>query len=125
VREAEKLARGLERERLPWSSAHAQMIRASVDAARGKTRQAAEGLLTAAGRYAASDMRLHAAAARRRAGLLLGGDEGRALVEAADALFEDVGARNPAAFSSVYCPASYPLDAGSATPPPPTGSEPR
>jgi serine/threonine protein kinase len=102
--EAERRARRLERERVPWAMAHAQCIRAGIAAGRGD-RTKAHALVTAAARgYEAADMRLYAAAARRRSGELLGGDEGRARIAAADRWMTDQGVRRPTRITAMYAP---------------------
>jgi hypothetical protein len=70
-------ARRLEKERMPWASALAQLIRAAAAAARHQNEAAAAQYRKAAELLDLVDMRLFAAAARHRAGELLGGDEGR------------------------------------------------
>jgi serine/threonine protein kinase len=77
-------AQQLERAGLPWAAALAANLRAGIEARRDPAR-AAELLATAAERFAERGLLLHAAAARRRRGLLVGGDEGRALVDGAEA----------------------------------------
>ena len=51
------------------------------------------------------------AAARRRRGILLGGEEGRALVLAADAFFQEQGARDPGRLAAVLVPSAAPAPA--------------
>ncbi len=80
---AERDARALWREKVPWAQALAQLLHAGVAARRGG-RRAAELLRDGAERCDAAAMRLFAAAARRRLGELQGGEEGRALIEKAD-----------------------------------------
>ena len=55
-------------------------------------------------------MALYAAAARRCRGVLLGGEEGRVLVEAADAWMRDERIRNPERMTAMLAPGS--MDAG-------------
>jgi hypothetical protein len=49
-------------------------------------------------------MSAHTAAARRRLGQLVGGDQGRELIEAADAWMTGQGVRNPVRMTRVYAP---------------------
>ena len=58
----------------------------------------------AAALFQAQEMGLHAAVARRRQGVLLGGDEGRALVAEADAWMAGQQVRNPARLAAVLAP---------------------
>ena len=61
-------------------------------------------LAEALARSEAAHMGLFAAAARRRLGGLLGGDEGRALVAEADAWMASQGIRNPARMAAMLAP---------------------
>jgi tetratricopeptide (TPR) repeat protein len=102
---AQRCARALEKERVPWAQAHATMLRAGLASLDGDLAGALALLDGAASRYDLADMPLHAASARRRLGLLLGGNSGRALVEAADALFSSQGVNDPGRFAAMYAPA--------------------
>jgi len=86
LRAAEGEAAGLEGERVSaWASPLAKVIRAGVAAVRGDEARSVDALRDAATGFAAADMLLHASAVRRQLGALLGGDEGRALVDDAEA----------------------------------------
>ncbi len=102
---AERDARRLEREAMPWSRALACPIRAGVAAARGDRSRSATLFADAVIRLEAVDMNLYAAASRRRLGELLGGDEGRAHVERADSWMKQQTIRNPARMAEVFAPA--------------------
>jgi len=54
--------------------------------------------------FAASDMALYAATARRRLGEILGGDRGGALVNQADDWLSKQQIRNPAAVANLMVP---------------------
>ena len=105
LRAAERDARRLDREGMPWSRALACPIRAGVAAARGDRSQAATLFAEAVTRLEAVDMNLYAAASRRRLGEILGGDEGRAHVERADSWMMQQTIRNPARMADVFAPA--------------------
>jgi tetratricopeptide (TPR) repeat protein len=79
LRVAEREARLIEREAMPWSNPLAELIRASVAALRGDTREAVGRLASAEAGFDAVDESLHAAVARARRGELLGGPEGEKL----------------------------------------------
>jgi serine/threonine protein kinase len=94
LRRADQDASRLERERAPWATALAALVRGSVRATAGD-RDAAIDMLAAAERALCDGAMAHyAAAARYRRGQLLAGDEGRALVTAASAWFTDQGVVN-------------------------------
>jgi MoxR-like ATPase len=99
-------ARRLEGERLPWAAALARLLRASETAGHGDKPRAREQSMDAASALTVSDMRLYAAVTRRRAGELAGGEEGRALVEKADAFMTGQMVRNPDRFAALTIPLS-------------------
>lgn len=100
LRDAKKLAS----ERLGLASAFARLLEAGAAAARGDVGAARVRLRRAIEACDAVDMALHATAARRRLGALLGGDEGRALVTAADASLERQGVKRPDRFAAMLAP---------------------
>ncbi|MBW2526888.1 MAG: serine/threonine-protein kinase PknK [Deltaproteobacteria bacterium] len=83
-----KLARHDEKrlrsERVPWATAFSLLTQAGIAHRCGHSGVALERLAESAEAFEAIDMALHAAAARRHRGVLLGDDEGAALVESAD-----------------------------------------
>jgi hypothetical protein len=58
-------------------------------------------------RFAAIDVALYAAAARRRRGELLGGDEGRELIASADAAMRAQNVVNPARMTAALVPGHW------------------
>ena len=104
LRVAEKSARRLDRQQLPWTSALAQLIKAGVASVRGDAVRAERLLADAAERFESADMDLFAASARRHLGQLRGGDEGRALVEQADAWMRTQSIVNPSRMASCLAP---------------------
>ncbi len=104
VRSAERDARSLRRSRWELGSALASALDAGAAALRGDVDRAARELDAGGRGFAALDMRLHAAAADRHAGTLRGGDEGRALVERADAWMAAQGIVSPATMASMIIP---------------------
>jgi serine/threonine protein kinase len=101
---AERDVRLVERERMPWSDALAELAQAGIAEMRGQADRSVALLTTAATRLAAADMPLAAACARRRLGRLLGGENGREMVEAADAWMAGQRVRNPARMTQLYAP---------------------
>jgi len=104
LRLAEKSARRLDHQQLPWTSALAQLIKAGVAAVRGDAGRAGGLLADAAKRFETEDMGLFAASARRQLGQLRGGDEGRELIEQADAWMRAQSIRNPSRMASCLAP---------------------
>jgi hypothetical protein len=101
---AEEDASRIEREQTPWGDGLAGLVRAGIASAR-RERDRALGLAAGAERdLSAADMALHAAVARRRRGELLGGAQGAALVEAADAWMSERLVRNPERITRMLAP---------------------
>ena len=105
--QAARDARGIERERAHWGEPLAQLLRAGLAAARGDRPSALALASSAEQALHAADMEHYAAAARRRRGALLGGDEGRTLVESADAWMWGQGIRNPARMTAMLVPGAW------------------
>jgi len=97
-------ARRLESAATPWSQASARLVRAALAWNRGDDVVAADLLTEAAGRFDAIPMALCAAAARRRLGVLIGGDRGAELVTAADTWMRGQEVRDPVRMTEVYAP---------------------
>jgi serine/threonine protein kinase len=104
LRMAARDARRLERQKVPWVSAWAQLIRAGIASVEGNEDGARRLLSEAAAAFDAADMRLWAAAARRRLGQLQGGDEGHSLIEHANRWMTDQGVRRPDRIAAMYAP---------------------
>ncbi|WP_437304645.1 serine/threonine-protein kinase [Sorangium sp. So ce388] len=101
---AERDARRLEREPAPIARAAASLIHATAAAQRGRTGGALGYIEEAIAGYEAAGMALHAAAARRRRGVLAGGDEGRRQVAEADAHMAAEGIAKPERWAAMYAP---------------------
>jgi eukaryotic-like serine/threonine-protein kinase len=104
---ATRAVRRLEREQMPWGQALAQLVRASVAATGGAVEQAVTRLLAAETGFAAADMALHAAIARRLRGQLTGGEEGRALVHTADTWMAAQHIRNADRLTAMLAPGTW------------------
>jgi hypothetical protein len=101
----------MEKEKMPWSTAEAQLTRAgAVVAARGDDARAIALLRSAVAGLDGAGMQLYAAASRRCLGKMLGGDEGRALIDAADAWMREEGIAAPARVTAVLAPGFSRLD---------------
>jgi hypothetical protein len=104
LRDAERHAGKLLHERIPFGVACGCAVRAGVAAARGRVEEAVALLVEAEQRFTTAEMGLHAAAARRRRGELLGGAEGAALIAAADAWMSEHGIKNAARMAASLLP---------------------
>jgi serine/threonine protein kinase len=104
LRAAEGYARQLDRQRVPWASAHALSTRAGAAMVRGDFADARRQLIAAVDAFENISMGLYAAAARRHLGKLVGGDEGHALIAHADAWMIDQGISNPAQMAASIAP---------------------
>jgi serine/threonine protein kinase len=104
LRAARRDARRIEREHLPWSQPLAERIGAALAAAGGDEFEAAELLKRAAAGFEAADMGLFAAAARRRQGQILGGEQGSSLIAQADGWMERQQIGNPRRMTAMYMP---------------------
>ena len=107
IAEARRVARRLERERMPWTAALAALVIAAVENAEGNR----AGTLTALreGRDASerAGMSMHTAAANHRLGQLVGGDEGDALVRSAREVLAGEGIRNASRWIEIYLPGAW------------------
>jgi len=101
---AERQARKIESEPAPSSMAHMHYIRAAIASSLGDETRALKLLDNAAEAFKAIDMFSYAAAMRRRRGELLGGDEGRALVQEANNWMASQGIQNPTRMTAMYAP---------------------
>ncbi len=101
---AEADARRLEGTNLAVAAALARLFRAGVASGRGDEASARELLGRAIENLEMISMHSYAAAARWRLGELLGGQEGRALVDQADSWMRSQGIRNPARMAAMHAP---------------------
>jgi serine/threonine protein kinase len=104
LRQAERQARAVEREGLPWGDTLALLIRAACAAGRRDDARAV-ALLEQAGReLERGDMSLFAAAARRRQGMLMDSEAGQQLMREADATMSARGVARPEAVARMLAP---------------------
>ena len=102
IRAAARDARVLTRSKVPYIRALGALVDAGVWHARGDLTRAAEGLRQAALRSDEAEMPLHGEGARWELGRILGGDEGAALVAAAERALRTEAVRDPAAFIATF-----------------------
>src|SRR5262249_8873517 len=100
----ERDAGRLEREKRPDCQALARVIRAAVAWQRRRPESAVELLGQAIRQFETLGMQANAAAARRRLGQPVGGDEGGDLIAAADAWMTGEGVRDSVRMTRVYAP---------------------
>jgi hypothetical protein len=104
LREARHWTRVLWSKRMTWTAPLASILEAGVALASGERTKAESALHAAAEGAKAGDMALHGAAARHELGLLMGGDEGAAVVRAANDAMISLGVRVPARFAPMLVP---------------------
>ena len=95
VKEAERIAALLAKEQASWAIAESQMIRAGLAEWHGDRPKAIELLDVASRTLESLQLGQIVPAARRQQGVLMGGERGRALIEAADAQMFAQGCRAP------------------------------
>jgi serine/threonine protein kinase/tetratricopeptide (TPR) repeat protein len=104
LRQAERDAARLTRERMPCPTASATMIRGGLAAYAGDRGRAQELLERAARMFHDCNMNLCAMAVRRRLGELRGGEEGQGLVSQADGWMTGQTVQNPPAMTALFLP---------------------
>jgi eukaryotic-like serine/threonine-protein kinase len=104
VKEAERLARAIERENMLWSDPLACVVRAVLASLREDHTAAAARLSDAIAGFDRAGMALHAAAARWRLGQISGGPESADLIAKASGDMTGQGIRNPARMVRMLAP---------------------
>jgi hypothetical protein len=104
LRVAEKIARRIAKEKMPWADPFAALIRAAVASAKNDQQQAVSLLSEAMDGFDLADMTLYAVASRRRLGQVMGGERGAELLAAANQWMEDQEVRNPAMMTHMLAP---------------------
>ncbi len=105
--EARKLARDLEKEDMGWTAPFAAILSAGVASVEGDATGAAALLRSAIERAEAANMGGYARAARHQLGLLVGGDDGKALVARAQEAMTAQGVVVPERFASTLVPGQW------------------
>ncbi len=108
LRQALRIARRIEREKVGYGDGFAALLRAGVATGRGDSEAAVVALAVAEQRFQAADMALFAAVARRRRGELRGGEEGEAEVAEADRWLVGQGVVAPARIAAAMVPLAAP-----------------
>jgi hypothetical protein len=101
---AEREGHAIARERLDWGDPIACLVRAAVAHQRRNDAGAGAALAEAVRGFDAKQMKLHAAVARACRAKVVGGDEGRALAQEADAYFRGEGIKQPEKVALVFAP---------------------
>lgn len=101
---AERAARALADERVGWATAASFLLRAGIAEACGQPEAALAAYRAAIRESEAANLGLFAASARRRAGVLSGGDVGTAEVSRAEEWLAAKKVVNPARMASIYTP---------------------
>jgi hypothetical protein len=101
---ARKDARRIGHVGIPWSDAVATLLSAGVTFLEGRSGDARDLLAAAVTACERADMKLYAAVARRRLGMLQNDDRGRELVGEADAWMAAQGIKNPARMARLIAP---------------------
>ena len=104
LRAAERDAGALAREHAAWAAPQSKVVFAAIAHQRGSPERAVALLRDAVDGFDAVDMSLHAAAARRRLGALVSGEEGAAHVRAADERMAAEGVKNPDRIVATFAP---------------------
>ena len=91
---AEREARRILREGMPWANSYVRLLRATVAYQTGDANAAVDGLARAIEGFEASDMQLHAAVCRWRLCRLVDGARARALKAEADERYFGVSSRS-------------------------------
>jgi tetratricopeptide (TPR) repeat protein len=102
---AERDAADLAGEEVAWALPLADTIRAACAHRAGRGHRLVTDLLESAARgFDAADMALHAAVVRRQLGAIIGGEQGRALTDSADAFMHHHRVRDPDRMTATLAP---------------------
>jgi len=96
--------RGLGRARVSYAQGFSALLEAGLALHERREAHAAERLRSAVAHLDASNMRMYAACARLRLGQLLGGDEGREWLDAAQSTFTIEGVLESEATADMFAP---------------------
>jgi len=105
--DARREQKKLENEGMAWAAPLAAMLAASIAIESGDAAGARVALQRAIAAAEAVEMALHAAAARRQLGMLLGGGAGAATVGQADEAMKALGVRVPERYAQMLLPGRW------------------
>jgi hypothetical protein len=100
-------AKKIEREKAGWAIPMAHVLRAGVAAAWGDKKGSLEYLKAAATEFESAGMAMYATAARRRIGEIISGDDGREVIQEADAWMTQQQIRNPERMAQMLVPGRF------------------
>ena len=92
---------------MPWAAPLASMLEASIARESGDDAGAQSALRRAIKAAEAAEMGLHAASSRRQLGVLLGGDDGAAMVAQAEEAMKGLGVRVPERYAQMLLPGRW------------------
>jgi serine/threonine protein kinase len=104
LRNADWAARKMESENTQWGNALALLLRAGIAARQNEHDRVRTLLANAAKQLGEVHMSSYAAAARRRLGKLLTGEQGQSMVREADAWMTSQGIKNPTRMTTLHAP---------------------
>jgi serine/threonine protein kinase/tetratricopeptide (TPR) repeat protein len=104
LKQAEKLSKKIESEEMAYAIPFATLIRAGIANQQGNRAAAVALLEKASAEFEAAEMRLYAAAARRRLGEMVGGDGGRQLVARSEEWMSKQQIKNPVRMLNLLAP---------------------
>lgn len=107
LKSAEQDAQRIEHENMPWGNALAHLIHAGVAASSKQTDNAIHHLVLAESKCRAADMLLFANVAHRRYGQLIGGENGKSMVEKANKWMVGQKIKNPDRITSMLAPGEW------------------
>jgi hypothetical protein len=115
LRIARRMARQLEREKMPYTTLFAYCLRAGIASATGERTRAASLIRIGIQLAEENNITLRASALRYQLGRLLGGETGRRLAQRAEEEMTALGVRFPTRFANLLAPGIY--DAAESSPP--------
>ncbi|HEX4446241.1 MAG TPA: AAA family ATPase, partial [Polyangiaceae bacterium] len=107
LEEARRAHKALAKEGMPWTLPLAEIVKACIARADGDATEAEAALRRAITLAERAEMPVHANAARRQLGVLVGGEAGQALVLEADEIMKSRGVRQPSRYAGMLVPGQW------------------